>query len=160
MSIRTIGCDDHIVDTSITSRRYIDDISYLLVLFRVWQVCSPFYIKALAIGKGRFGDLRHKIAKDKGVPSNFMRVHNVTQCRNRPILHRTQFLIDYLTGFFKTFGQYVPTKDETHLPSTCTKTYVYGLYKNVANEQAFPADAIDGSLGYFARAGEAPYYNM
>ena len=85
------------------------------------QVCSPFYNYALGISKTRYLKLCKK------APAG--RVHAVKVIRKAPYSEKNRNVRGFLHQYIKENGQYVPNKDESHLPSVMTKLEIHGKYK-------------------------------
>jgi len=84
------------------------------------QVCSPFYRLALGVSKARYLRLRYQTPNGRVLLAKLP--------RKAPSNIKIRTLHGFLQEQFKLFGQYVPNKDELHLPSTKNKSEIFATF--------------------------------
>jgi hypothetical protein len=118
------------------------------------QVCSPFYNRAMGLSKTRYYALRKRVeAGTLGRSSSLLRIK-----RKSPNSERKTAMRHFLDGMFKTFGQYIPNKDEMHMPVGFTKLGMYESYKrNVGAAEAMEQSTFGRCwTAYFPRVKIVP----
>jgi len=85
------------------------------------QVCGPFYQRAIGVCKRKYLDIRKRVImkKRRVMPRNGgPRTKGNLSSRNVEML-------EWCRSFFKLHGQYIPNKEEMHLPIEMTKQWVW-----------------------------------